>query len=199
MKKYEFLDGLRSGLRGLSAEDIDRSVEFYSEMIDDRIEDGLDEEAAVAEIGTVEKAVSEIVSEIPLGKLIKERVKPKRTLKVWEILLLILGCPVWLPILIAVFCIILAVYIVIWAVIISLYAVDVSFAVCGLGGTFGALVCFMTNNYSAGIFLFGAGLVCAGISILLFFAFNLITKGILKLTKKMFVGIKSCFIRKENT
>ena len=199
MKKYEFLDGLRSGLRGLSKEDIARSVEFYSEMIDDRIEDGLDEEAAVAEIGTVENAVSEIVSEIPLGKLIKERVKPKRTLKVWEIVLLVLGCPVWLPILIAVLCVWLAVYIVIWAVIISLYAVDVSLAACGLGGTIGALVCFMMHNYSAGIFLFGAGLVCAGISILLFFAFNLITKGILKLTKKMFIGIKSRFIRKENS
>ena len=37
MKKNEFIEKLQSGLCGLPREDIDRSVEFYSEIIDDKI------------------------------------------------------------------------------------------------------------------------------------------------------------------
>ena len=40
MTKKEFLDELKKGLLGIPEEDINRSIEFYSEMIDDRIEDG---------------------------------------------------------------------------------------------------------------------------------------------------------------
>ncbi len=41
MRKSEFLAALRKGLNGLPQADIDASIEFYSEMIDDRMEDGL--------------------------------------------------------------------------------------------------------------------------------------------------------------
>lgn len=39
MNKQEFLGALRRGLLGLPEEDIENSVEFYSEMIDDRIDE----------------------------------------------------------------------------------------------------------------------------------------------------------------
>ena len=41
MTKNEFLEQLRRGLSGLPMEDIDERLNFYSEMIDDRIEEGL--------------------------------------------------------------------------------------------------------------------------------------------------------------
>ncbi len=65
-------------------------------MIEDRIEEGFTEEEAVSEIGTVNEVVSQIVSETPLSKLVKERSRPKRTLRVWEIILLLLGSPIWI-------------------------------------------------------------------------------------------------------
>lgn len=40
MNKQDFLGALRRGLLGLPEEDIENSVEFYSEMIDDRIDEG---------------------------------------------------------------------------------------------------------------------------------------------------------------
>ena len=51
MNKTEFVNQLSAGLMGLSQEDIKRSVDFYTEMIDDRIEDGMPEEEAVAALG----------------------------------------------------------------------------------------------------------------------------------------------------
>ena len=48
MRKEEFLSQLESGLYGLPQADIDERLSFYAEMIDDRMEEGLGEEEAVA-------------------------------------------------------------------------------------------------------------------------------------------------------
>ena len=101
MNKQEFLDRLKEGMSGLPQEDITERLAFYSEMIDDRMEDGLTEEEAVAGIGTVDMLVPQIVEEIPITRIVKERVRPKHTLRAWEIVLLILGSPIWLSLLIA--------------------------------------------------------------------------------------------------
>ena len=45
MSKQEFLAALEEGLSGLPREDVDERLGFYSEMIDDRMEDGLPEDA----------------------------------------------------------------------------------------------------------------------------------------------------------
>ena len=47
MNKEEFLSELRTKLSGLPQEDIEERISFYSEMIDDRMEDGISEEEAV--------------------------------------------------------------------------------------------------------------------------------------------------------
>lgn len=99
MSKQEFLDALRAKLEGL--EDIEASLEFYGEAIDDRMESGLTEQEAVAEIGSVEEVAAQILSEMPLPKLIKARATPKGKPSGWQIALIVLGSPVWLPLLLA--------------------------------------------------------------------------------------------------
>ena len=46
MSKQEFLEQLRRGLSGLPREDIEERLKFYSEMLEDRMEEGLSEEEA---------------------------------------------------------------------------------------------------------------------------------------------------------
>ena len=60
MKKNDFLEKLEKLLDGLPKCDIDSSVEYYSEMIDDKMEEGLSEEEAVAAIGTPEEIAENI-------------------------------------------------------------------------------------------------------------------------------------------
>ena len=95
MNKQEFLSELRSVLSGLPQDDIEERIAFYGEMIDDRMEEGLTEEEAVAEAGNINEIKTQIVADIPLQKLVKEKVKPKRALRGWEIVLIVLGFPVW--------------------------------------------------------------------------------------------------------
>lgn len=99
MDKQEFLSKLRAKLSGLPQKDLEERLSFYSEMIDDRIEEGLSEEDAVKELGTVDEVAGQIIADIPLSKLVKERIKPKRALNVWDVLLAI-GSPIWLSLMI---------------------------------------------------------------------------------------------------
>ena len=87
MTKTEFLEQLKNSLTGLSEEDIKKSVDYYEEMIDDRMEDGIAEEEAVGGLGTVEEIRDRILQEVPITKIVKEKMKPKRSLRAWAIVL----------------------------------------------------------------------------------------------------------------
>ena len=197
MNKQEFLEQLRKGLSGLPKDDISERLTFYGEMIDDRMEDGVPEETAVREIGTVDELVSQSIADIPLGKLVKETITPKKKLKAWEIVLLALGSPIWLSLLIAVLAVILSVYVVLWSAIVALWAVFTAFAACGLAGIAAGVYFAVGGNVLTGIAVIGAGIACAGLSVFLFFGCMAATKGILKLTKKLSVFIKNRFVKKE--
>lgn len=196
MNKNEFLATLRERLNGLPEEDIIKSIDFYGEMLDDRIEDGMSEEEAVSDLGNIEEIISQILSAVSLPKLVKEKVKPKRALKAWEIVLLVLGAPLWIPLLATVILTVLAIYLSVWSVIISLYAVDLSIAVSGLACIGVAVALLFDGQFVPAGVVFGIGLVCMGLAILLLFAFNLVTKGILWVSKKVLLGIKGLFIGK---
>lgn len=174
-----------------------KTVHNQLSAIDDRMEDGIPEETAVSEIGTVDDIVSQIIADIPLGKLVKEKIKPKKKLKAWEIILLVLGSPLWLSLLIAAFAVFLSLYVVFWSVIISLWAVFASFVACGFAGVVAGAVFAAGGNGLTGIAVIAAGIVCAGLSAFMFFGCKAATKGILKLTKKFAIWIKNCFIKKE--
>jgi len=199
MDKTQFLEELKRRLSGLPQSDLDERLLFYSEMIDDRVEDGLTEEEAVAGIASVNEIVEQIMAETPLSRLVKEKIQQRRGLKAWEILLLVLGSPVWLPLLIAAFAVCLSLYIVLWVVLSSLWAVDLSLAVSAVGGLFMAVFDLIRGNPVGGAFMLGIALVCAGLAILLFFGCLELSRGLLRLTKKILLGVKTMFIGRENT
>ncbi len=196
MNKQEFINELRIGLTGLPGSDVEERVGFYSEMIDDRIEEGLSEEAATAEIGPVDKIVKQVLAETPLPKIIKECVTPKRGLKAWEIILLVLGFPLWFPLLIVAISVVFVIYVSIWAVIISLWAVFISLVAGAAAGVVGFVI-FLVMGMPANAFaMLGAGVMLAGLSILMFFVCKAASKGAVVLGKKIWLGIKSMFVRK---
>ena len=197
MKKQEFLEQLRKGLSGLPRDAVDERLMFYSEMIDDRMEDGILEETAVSETGTIDEIVPQIISEIPFTKLVKEKIASKKRLKTWEIILLALGSPIWMSVLIAALAVITSVYVVLWTVLAALWAVFASLAACSLAGIAAGAFFAVGGNRLTGIALAGAGTACAGLSIFMFFGCRAAAKGVIILTKKLAIRAKNCFIKKE--
>ena len=197
MNKQEFLAQLRAGLAGLPQDDLEERLTFYSELLDDQREEGLSEEEAIAAIGPVEEIVRQVIEETPFTKIAKERIRPKRQLKVWEIVLLVLGSPIWLTLGLAAVAVIFTLYVLLWSVSVSLWAVFASLVVCAVG-SLPAFVLFLVRNGAAGLALLAAGLVCAGLAIFLFFGCWAATKSILALTKNVAAWTKRRFLRKEN-
>lgn len=199
MTKYEFLDELRQRLAGVPSREKEESIAYYSEMIEDRIEDGADEHEAVAAVGTPEQAAEQILRDVPITKLVKERVKPKRRLRAWEIVLLILGSPIWLPILIALAAVFLAVYIALWSVVISLYAVMAACFACGAVALMYSVWYVIPGGIGARLCMLGAGLALVGLGIFLLLGSNACAKGLVWLLRKLFLGIKKSLARKEKS
>lgn len=189
---------LRSRLVGLPQEDIEESVGFYAEMIDDLSEDGISEEEIFSAIGPIEEVAEQIISEVPLAKIAKEKIKPKRRLRAWEIVLLVLGSPIWLSLCIAAVAVILALYVVLWSVIISLWAIFVSFCAVSVFGVAVGVTDIVFARVFDGLSLIGLGLFSAGASIFLFFGSLYASKGIILLTKKIALGIKKLFVGRGN-
>lgn len=194
MTKLEFLMSLHDKLSCLPPEDADERLRFYGEMIDDRMEEGLLEEDAVAAVGSVENIATQIISDN--SPSLAATAKRRRKWELWEILLMVLGSPLWLSLLIAGFAVVFSVYVSLWAVIVSFWAVFASLIACAFAGIIMGIVFICAIHRYGGVAMIGAGIVCAGLSILLFFGCDAVTKGTLSLTKRF---VKKCFAKKEDS
>ena len=197
MNKFEFLTQLRAKLWSIPKEDAERSVEYYNEMIDDRMEEGLSEEEAVAAVGDVEEIAKNIIAESPGIQPEVQKGNQSRRLRWWEIVLLILGSPVWVSLLIAVAAVIFAVFVSLWSVVISLYATAIALGVFAIGCILGSF--FMIGRFGEAMVVWGAALLCAGLAVLIFLLSNSVAKGLIALTKLTWKGIKRSFAGKERT
>jgi len=130
-------------------------------------------------------------------EILEKSKKNNKKLNTWQIIFLVLGSPIWLSLLIAIFSIILSVYIALWAVVISFWAT--------FGSVFGvALYMILTgiafafgNNNLTGLAMISVGVFCVGLAILLFFGCKLLTKSVILIPKKVALWSKNCFLKKE--
>ena len=203
MNKQEFLDTLREGLSGLTEADASERITFYSEMIDDRVEEGLSEQEAVAQIGDVQCIVASILAEIPqkqeptITKVEKptqipqnENITPKKKKRKsgGQILLLCLGAPLWLPLLIAAFAVLVSLLASLWSVVVSVWAVFASLMGVGIGCTLGGVILGFYSSAAGGAAAVGIGLISAGLAIPAFYGCVAATKGSAWLTKTVCVA-----------
>ena len=193
MTKKEFLRELEDKLLGLPKDDIDERIEFYNEMIDDRIEEGKSEEEALKEIGTPSDIADQILSDTSVVKLISKKIKKDRKYKAWEIILLVLGFPLWLPLIITFFALLLVFYILLWVLVIVTYSVEISLIASVIWGFAGAFAGITTSGFNYGFL--GIGLLAIGLSILFFFVCKKATFITIALTKKILLRIKKAIIR----
>lgn len=197
MTKLEFILSLHDRLSDLPRDEVNERLNFYAEMIEDRIEDGISEEEAVQGIGTVSEIAEQIRADISGAKVRVAETKPKRRIKVWETVLLALGSPIWLSLAIAAIAVILSLYVSLWALIISLWAVFASLAACFGGGVVACAALSYSGNGLSSLFMLAAGLVCGGLSIFMLYGCIAATKGAVLMVKKLFIWIRKHFAKKE--
>jgi len=199
MNRQEYLDEIKDKLLGLSEEDIDKALDFYMEAIDDRIDDGLTEEQAIKAVGTSDEVAEQILMDTPLPKLVSATVKPQRKLKAWEIILIVLGAPVWIPIAIALLSVALAVFITLFALMFALAAVLIGFVIGGIALLIMAVIAVFAGGAGTALLKFAVGLVAIGVGILLFIPVKAAVLWLIELCGRFFKWIKKQFVKRKNS
>ena len=187
VNKMQFLRAVREKTVHLPPSEVNHLLEYYNEMIDEAVEEGLSEEEAVDRLGTWEEICAQIeefrTSEPQQIEAIKEELakepqnpipdkKPKKhvSLPMWAVVLLILTSPIWgaivLSLGIAVFAVVASLVVIGGALVISLFAVVLSLAIIGVVGIPAAFVLLVTSSIAPFLLTLGGGLVCVGLAIL---------------------------------
>lgn len=169
MNKNEFINKLKSNLYGFDENEVEKTVAFYSEMIDDLVEDGICEEAAVQSLGSIDEIVAEIKDQMPLTAIIHKKVKEgKQKSKGLWIAITVCGSPVWVPLALAAVIVSLALYISMWAVIAAICAVVFALAVSGIASLIaGILLCFVKSPI-IGVCIIGIAISAIGLFFITF-------------------------------
>ena len=197
MNKLDFLAKLEEKLQPLPDEERAKALEYYFEIIDDRMDCGMGEDEAVSACGDIDEIAEKIILDTPMTKLVKQKNKTRRRMQAWEIVLIVLGFPVWFSLAVAFFCVLLAISIVLWCVVMCVFVCGIACGACSVALSVAAIVAVCTGNFLPALFLLGCAMICAGLAILFFLLGKLAGKGVAKLHKLTFRGIKRCFIRKE--
>lgn len=207
MTKKEFLQELRSRLSAYPKEELDRSIGYWSEMVEDRMEDGATEDEAVASLGSIDDIAKQIEMELPLKTIIKHSVKDKSSadeqkkdntgITVLVVVLAILAFPIWFPIAIALISIIAALFITIWAIDFALWVCSLSGVICFFAGLIFAVALLIGGHGILALSGFGTSLAGAGIAILFAFAAFYMAKGIIKLIDLMCRGTKRSIVNNK--
>ncbi len=197
MNKARFLTELKDNLCGLPDVDIQSLLDYYNEMINDLVEDGLSEEDAISQIGTPQEIAKQILTDTPILKLVKQKIAPKRRMSTLEIVLLIVGSPIWLSLLVVAVAVVFAIYVSLWSVVIALWACEAAFWGGALGGAVStASLFFGGQNIYAALIMLSVTFVLIGIGILFGFVCKALTKYMILFTKRVTLSIKSCFMKR---
>ncbi len=190
--KQEFLGELLSQLDALPVEEQDKAYAFYAEIIDDSIDDGLTEEEAVEKLGTMDEIIDRIVADTPQSTVNEERVSRKsRSTGVW--LLLILGFPLWFPLLISGAAVLLTLFICVWVTALVLWSAFVSSGAVVIGGIIGLM---MNPQMGVRLMWLGSAMVGAGIGILLYPICLWMTRQFIRVTRYLWNKGKNIMTKK---
>lgn len=205
MSKEEYLNRLKQMLCDYPEEETARFISYYNEIIDDRIEDGSTEEQAVESLGSVEQVASNVKSEMPMVAIVKSNVRAKVNENkkkhggnsTMMIVLLIVGFPIWLPLLIAVGAVVLSLFICLWSIVLAIWSVFVSLAAGSVAALVAGIASLFTGQIALGIYDLGAVFVLCALAIGFFWLSILLTKLSAKACAKSFRGIKKSMIKKQ--
>lgn len=196
MNKTQFLQQLRRGLSQLPAEEIEKQIAYYSELIDDMVEDGMTEFETVERLGSVQEIYENILRDMPLPLLVKTRARPRGGWTALSIILIVLGFPIWFSLAVGALIAIAAVYVVIWALVFAAFAVVLAIVLCAVVFVL-LFVRLLFSSVAAAVLALGCAFLFAGIGIVASLIAVACAKLIIKATAAIGRSIKSLFIRKE--
>ena len=163
MNKTQFCALLGNKLKPyLSPKEIYKTLNFFEEMIDDRIDEGLSEEEAVSQLGDINIIVDQILDEHNIGK--------KQTKLVWRFIprelgfiITVLLFPAWITIFSLVASLFIVILSIIFSIVFSIIAIFIGGILLILKSPFYLIyernISYFLDTLGFGFVISGAGLI----------------------------------------
>ena len=202
MNREDFLSALSERIQALPTDEKNTVYEYYNEIILDKMDSGMDEAEVIAALGDIDEIAAKILSEsAPEPETVKgdaapqgpqyppepgyyytqPPMPPKRSTaaKVWIIIGLVLGSPIWLSLLLAFVAVVLSV------AIASFWVAAAAVVLSGLL-FFAASFLTLTQNVGLAFFQMGIGLVATALGVLMIIGMVALTQVSFRFLKWMF-------------
>lgn len=157
MNKQEYINRLNELLACLPADHRLESISFYEEMIDDRMEDGMTEEQAVAALDAPGIAAEKILDDLPAVPRVVVKTRRKSRALLWGAA--IIGSPLWVALALAFAATVLGIYLCIWLLAACIWVIAIGGVLCLPLGTLLAFWGIEAGNTTFALWGFGSGLV----------------------------------------
>ena len=163
MNKTQFCALLENKLKPyLSPKEMYKTLNFFEEMIDDRIDEGLSEEEAVSQLGDIDIIVDQILDEHNIGK--------KQTKLVWRFIprelgfiITVLLFPAWITIFSLVASLFIVILSIIFSIVFSIIAIFIGGILLILKSPFYLIyernISYFLDTLGFGFVISGAGLI----------------------------------------
>lgn len=191
MNRAEFIEVLRRELVLLKKAERDKFINYYEEIIDDYMENGLTEEEVVEKIGNPKAIAKNILDEQDTVEL----KVPSTNSKMINIILLILGFPLWGSLLFAGLMLVFAGLIIVWCVPFTSGVSAIAFFAAGLFSIV-ATPFMMADVLSVGVVQLGIGISSIGLSFLLAMVTIYLSKNFSRFTKDICSRLLKLFNRR---
>lgn len=206
MSKNEFLGKLRIEMQNAGLDNISNVIEYYDEMLEDRIEDGMTEEEAVASLESIPSIIASMKADKPMSEVVKERIKEskdkadKKGHSALWITLAIIGSPIWFSLLIALGALVFALYVTIWALVIAFFATTFALGIAAVACLVAAPVSIFLGwvPIATSVAMLGIALFLGGICIFLWSPVVAFAKLSINACKKGVAAIKRRITGKGN-
>lgn len=191
MKKKDFLNNLRYRIRELEKNEIKDVLNYYSELIDDRLENGEKEEDIISSLGSMDIIVENIMegrkcSASSLDSDQKKHEKKREgNMSVVKLILLILLFPLWISLAAILFGLLIGFF----GIMIGVAAATFAISLSGIYYFIGSFVHMGINLY-AGIVQCGISLLCIVLGLILG---RYVLRFCVVLCRKFMDGIKRIF------
>lgn len=197
LNKAEFLDDLKCKLSSLPKEEREKTVNYYTEMIDDRIESGMGEEEAVAQMESTQTIAERLIPEESKNKTTSEKVFDfidkfftKHGYLV-VLAILILSFPLWSPI-------VVGVLIFVGLFFAFLFAMIALGAICTVVAL-GIAISFITQSLLSALSALGVSMIFAGVTMLITIGTFKLIRQISDFCKRSYKGIKERSEKRRNS
>ncbi len=181
MTKVDFLEKLEQKLQGMPEEEIMKTIDYYSEMIEDAIENGENESDFIGKLGNLDDIAKKAIKSVPITKVIRSNIKNKK-ISGGSLAILIAVSPLLLIFAIASIAVIIGLCVGVFAIVLSGFALFLALLISGIVLTVSSVMLFKATMWTA-LFVLGTGLLLTGLSISAFYIALIITKLLIRTIK----------------